>query len=820
MAEIESLEMMDCNYNESTDNDGSSCSYSCDKCGIEIKRKDNFKRHYLQVHGIGLTDFKNFEKSLDKPCCSRSVDDFIDDDDMALNIIGQAIVGNDDSAHSSETDSQGESYDFYQDGMYHCDQCTSKIKRKDNFKRHYMKVHKLVYKDNQVDGNSKNRCIFPGCTEIFYHKSKMVEHLKEKHRIVVNTITKDFSSMEEFYDWKEIEESTNFVWFPKKDERKLPNNVTYSSFVCQCNGFKQDSKLKHSSLKRKMVKRNIICPARMLVKFNPAEASQIVRVKYIKSHNHEISCDDIKNKPIPSKMKTEITAKLLDNKSVEEVISELHQEAVNSPSSSAQKVFIEKHKIKYLQQKLNLPLKRPDKTAVSIEKRLKAITSEDYNPLLLYKLSTESENTDAKVDNSSFVIAIQTKEQNQLFQKYASGIVLLELASPTPFIPYYILTIKVLDEMEQAYNVGHLISTIKDEEVAVAFFTEIKSRCGEANIEINLVMTTLDVYAVEPFQSVFGRNIQFIYSKWHFHKLLFSKLLADCPNEEELRHQVYFTLVALIEQREIENFKVIASDFFHSYKTKCLSVVTFMAELYLSQPEKWALCFRNPEYHHCDSFMHINTTLQMVKASLGSVKDQLAMNTLLHALLDVDQLVYLKQMCRQKLAEVIPSSHVISLSIHDSDLSKVSDTQWLVSHNETYEVNWNSEGCPEEFCAIRCLDLLCFGLCQHMYSCNCRIEVFDICPHIHKVHSFEMGVSHCQKTDGGALLPSKNKKFQLYDQSQLNQKDFVGTIEENIAFIQHFVGNSGPSKEVLEEINETLENLKSICQTSRNIQKH
>lgn len=824
MANIESLEVMDSNFIESAAIEGGiDCFYSCDKCGIEIKRKDNFKRHYSQMHGIGLTDFKNFEKQQDKPCSSRTLDSFIDNDEdnIALDLIGQVMMENDDYTEDLEMDdSKGD--DFYRDGMYHCDQCTSKIKRKDNFKRHYMKVHKLVYKDVQVIGNRKNRCIFPGCTKVFYHKTKMVEHLKEKHKIVVNTVTKNFNSMDEFYEWKETEESNNFVWFPKKDERKLPNGVTYSSFVCQCNGLKEDSKLKNSTLKRKMVKRNIICPARMLVKFNPTETLQNVKVKYIKSHNHEISCDDIKSKPIPQKMKTEITEKLLDNKSIEEVISELHQEAVGNPSCSVQKVFIEKHKIKYLQQKLNLPLqKKADKTT-SIEKRLKTITSEDFNPLLLYKLSTESESGDPATTNSSpFIIAIQTKEQSQIFQKYSRGIVLLELASPTHFIPYYILTIKVLDQMEQAYNVAHLITMSKDEEVALAFFNEVKSRCSDGNLEINLVMTTLDVYGIEPFQNVFGTNIQFIYSKWHFHKLLFSKLLADCPNEEELRHQVYFTLVALIEQREIENFKVIASDFFHSYKTKCLSMVTFMAELYLSQPEKWALCFRNPQYHHCDSFMHINTTLQMVKASLGSFKDQLSMNLLIHALLDVDQSVYLKQMCRQQLAEVIPSSHIISLSIHDSDLNKVSDTQWLVSHNETYEVNWNPEGCPEEFCAIRCLDLLCFGLCQHMYTCNCRSDVLDICPHIHKVHSFEMGVSHCQKTDGAAFLPSKNRKFQLYGHSLgSEEKNISGKIQENVAFIQQFVGSGGPSKEVLNEINATLENLKSFCQASKNIEKH
>lgn len=814
MAELESLHLMDTNYAESVENDVKTC-YCCDKCEKEFNRKDNFKRHYLNAHDVILDDFKAFEKSLVMPGCSKDADNLIEDD-LALDMI--SYVATEDFGKFNSNLKEVGCDVVFQDSFYHCDKCSSKIRRKDNFKRHYLQVHKLVYRESQIDSNSKNRCIFPGCTEIFYHKSKMADHLKEKHHIEVNIMTKDFDNMDEFHEWKEREESSNFVWFPKKDERKLLNGISYSSFICQCNGLKQE-KLKHSSLKRKMEKKNVICPARMLVKNNPAKTSQKVSMKYIKSHNHEISCDDIKNKPIPQKIKSEITEKLLENKSVEEVLSELHQEAVNSPSSSVQKVFIEKHKIKYLQQKLNLPQIKTDKTdKVPIEIRLQSITTEDFNPLLLYKPPLTDPAYPDVLSKSDFIMAIQTKEQSKLFQKYANGIVLMELAHPSTFIPYHILTVKVIDEIKQAYNVAHLITATKDEEIALNFFVEMKSRCSGKDLEINLVMTTLDVYGVESFQSTFGTNIQFIYSKWHFHKLLFSKLSSDCPNEEELRHQVYFTLVALIEQREVENFKVIASDFFHSYKTKCLSIVTFMAELYLSQPEKWALCFRNPEFHHCDSFMHINTTLQMVKACIGNFKDQVSVNTILHNLLDVDQSLYLKQMCRQQLVEIFPSSHVISLSIPDDDLKKVSDTQWLVSHNnETLEVNWNSEGCPEEFCPIRCLELLCFGLCQHMYLCNCRSDALDICSHIHKVHSFEMGVSHCQKTEGGvSTVLTKNTTFKLYGQQQSGQQTTSETkIKENISFLQSFIANSKPSEDVLREINKTLDNLRSFCQASK-----
>ena len=34
----------------------------------------------------------------------------------------------------------------------------------------------------------------------------------------------------------------------------------------------------------------------------------------------------------------------------------------------------------------------------------------------------------------------------------------------------------------------------------------------------------------------------------------------------------------------------------------------------------------------------------------------------------------------------------------------------------------------------RCLELACYGLCGHLYKCNC-LDISNICKHIHKVHS-------------------------------------------------------------------------------------
>ena len=34
----------------------------------------------------------------------------------------------------------------------------------------------------------------------------------------------------------------------------------------------------------------------------------------------------------------------------------------------------------------------------------------------------------------------------------------------------------------------------------------------------------------------------------------------------------------------------------------------------------------------------------------------------------------------------------------------------------------------------RCLELACYGLCGHLYKCNC-LDISNICKHIRKIHS-------------------------------------------------------------------------------------
>lgn len=784
-------------------------SVECDSSGMIDNNKNN------------KIDIENKTKE-----CSNAVHLNKEISDAVLNVINEIVLHQCDEKSDTSTSQFNETNGVvYSGATFHCDKCPRKIKRKDNFKRHYWQVHKMRYQDNAILNNTKNICIFPGCSEVFYHKSRMIEHLTTEHNVSVDVDHKIFGSFDDFMSWKVVEEGENFVCFTKRDERKISSNISYSSYVCQHDGVRH----KRSGKKlfcRKSVKKDLICPARMLVRRTINTDS--ISVKYIKSHNHKITYDDIRKHPLPQTVKNDIKEKLLLNKSVDDIFSELHQEAHEEVSSKAsttaiKKVFVNKNKIQYIKKKLNLS-KTTEDNKLLIEDRLKALSTENFNPILLYKpeeLAAETENPAPGQDEDvTFIFGLQTKEQLETFQKYADKIVFLELMQPTSNIPYYILTLKVMDELFQGYNVAHLITNVKDNDIVYIFLNEIKLRCTK--LAINTVMTTLDDFGVKAFTNVFGNDIHFIFSKWHLHEMLFTKLLTDYPLEEELRHQVYFTLVALVEELDQEQFKSIISDFVHLYEDRCPLFVTFLVDNYLNKPEKWAICYRESSLRCCDVVMHGNDLLPQLKSMIKLSKDICSIDELLHAILNINQADYLKHKCRQVLKDPANSNHDVGLRIPDTDVSKISDNQWLVLvNNKSYEVNWNLDGCFEMFCQVRCLELVCFGLCKHMYTCSCGEQAL-ICSHVHKVHALETGVCRFQRVhDDKEEMSLRKPKFILHKPVMSKSKPVnsrlkaLFNVQENIKVLQKLIEES--SEEDLIDVNTALQSLNDKCK--QNIHK-
>ena len=94
--------------------------------------------------------------------------------------------------------------------VFNCDICGITTTRRNNINRHMQRKHDTTYKDEKTL-SARTICSYPNCNEEYFHKSKYIEHLSEKHHVDFQTIEKNFTSMQEVFSWKEKEESKNFL---------------------------------------------------------------------------------------------------------------------------------------------------------------------------------------------------------------------------------------------------------------------------------------------------------------------------------------------------------------------------------------------------------------------------------------------------------------------------------------------------------------------------------------------------------------------------------------------------------------------------------
>lgn len=176
-----------------------------------------------------------------------------------------------------------------------CTKCNDTFSRKDNLKRHFLRHHKEEYVDNKVN---KTKCLYPGCHKQFYHKNKMLEHLEQGHGVELKMEHLEFRSFEDFYQWKQEEETMKCVYFSKHTGNTKSSISDISYYMCQKDGFDKTVERKSARRnKRGVTKTGHVCPARMIVKVSLETG--VVSVKYVKSHNHIITPNDIDHHPIP-----------------------------------------------------------------------------------------------------------------------------------------------------------------------------------------------------------------------------------------------------------------------------------------------------------------------------------------------------------------------------------------------------------------------------------------------------------------------------------------------------------------------------------------
>ena len=167
-------------------------------------------------------------------------------------------------------------------------------------------------------GDSKRtKCTYPGCEELFYHKSKMLDHFDEFHQIGAKKQVIHFENEKLFMDWKEKEELKNFAYYSKQRGDGESKLLIHKYFICQHDNdgrphqkggnpaWKSNRKFRTCQIKMRS-----FCLPRIICHLN--KVTNKVRVEHISAHSHPVNLTNTVFQPIPTSTQQEIPTKLVN----------------------------------------------------------------------------------------------------------------------------------------------------------------------------------------------------------------------------------------------------------------------------------------------------------------------------------------------------------------------------------------------------------------------------------------------------------------------------------------------------------------------------
>lgn len=194
---------------------------------------------------------------------------------------------------------------YLQEKNISCPICEARFSFASNLHRHLKNIHKKV-----------EICTVKGCDQQFANKRKLQIHMELEHGTFMEKEDLEFRNLEEFYNWKLIEEVQNFVCFTKRRGDIEMVGSTHQHYICYLS--------RRVEGKKKGTKNNLYCPARMLMRQSKETGS--VRVTYFKTHSHTLTYSDTQSLPVPECQRHSIKKKLEAGLTVDNVYQQLKKE--------------------------------------------------------------------------------------------------------------------------------------------------------------------------------------------------------------------------------------------------------------------------------------------------------------------------------------------------------------------------------------------------------------------------------------------------------------------------------------------------------------
>ncbi|XP_065214584.1 uncharacterized protein LOC135841519 isoform X2 [Planococcus citri] len=541
-----------------------------------------------------------------------------------------------------------------------------------------------------------------------------------------------FSSEDEFWKWKEKEESSSISMFTRNKTHVKKNGDRMTRFTCNRSGvYRKKGTGQRMARSKGTCKIGFCCTARILVTF---EAEGSVNVEYHSTHiGHDHQFCFL---PLPSSQKQLIADKLKEGADLDQILNEVRNE-ITASSALEKKHFLNKKTLFNIIKKYSISevKKKPKENEVNAETLLNECNEMAHNPIVMNKQKGESHPV---LDVNQTMIIIMNDVQIEILKKFGPEKICIDCVNNPKKSNFQIIAILVIDEFGEEFPCCFCICDLINETTLSILFGVIKSYTGP--ISTKIFMSEDEQCYHDAWEKIMTEKPELILlCKWHvdeeWKKNL--KLIGD----KRAKCEVYSRLRPLLEETDSSAFFSSFSSILDDLKQAGhVDFHNYFRSKYGYRLEAWAPCYRSKE------FINHNMALEAFHRVLNHLHAKGIKNTnmdvLLHLFFKVirekvfNRLMHLEDIAGTSYKEKLYKRHRRRNEVKEIDES--SCNHWQVKcdrqENVIYNVKTEAETCE---CKRKCTSC---GVCVHMFSCTCNdyLIMHNLCKHIHAIRMLKI----------------------------------------------------------------------------------
>ena len=299
----------------------------------------------------------------------------------------------------------------------------------------------------------------------FMNILKLESHLKNQHKIALESKELEFDTWKEFCEWKEEEEKSTHSWYVQKCAPQQRQDNKHWYFYCNRAGKYEPRGESQKCIKSQGTSKAVHhCSA--YIKATHSITTNKVFVRYNGTHyNHEKQLGHLR---IDSQTRNVIASKLQQGVCSQRILDDMRE--ITETSAISRKHLITRKDICNIQRQFNIEgIRKHPNDMISVSSWVEEMEVLEYNPVLLFKQQGEMPFEACEgLKPQDFLLVLQTEFQKDMLCANVCKGVCIDTTYKINDYEFNLITIMVLDDFQEGIPVMWALSSREDKVALVS----------------------------------------------------------------------------------------------------------------------------------------------------------------------------------------------------------------------------------------------------------------------------------------------------------------------------------------------------------------